>query len=95
MARPNSNKLLQMVDDGLLDKDTLIRDLIGYMSDDDVKQFCDANDIELEEEDEEEDEEDEEEDPELGCHGHESLNGPIGTTIYCDGKCRAFLNSLP
>lgn len=25
---------------------------------------------------------------ELECQGHESLNGPMGTTVYCDGSCR-------
>lgn len=23
------------------------------------------------------------------CHGHESLSGAIGSTVYCDGSCRA------
>lgn len=27
------------------------------------------------------------------CYGHESLNGPIGSTTYCDGSCRAFLRA--
>ena len=21
------------------------------------------------------------------CHGHESTSGPIGQTVYCDGRC--------
>jgi hypothetical protein len=22
------------------------------------------------------------------CRGHETTNGPIGSTVYCDGSCR-------
>lgn len=43
--RDTTNKVLQMVEDGVLDKDNLIRDLLGYLSEDEVKQFCNANDI--------------------------------------------------
>jgi hypothetical protein len=34
-----------MVEQGALDKDSLINDLLGWMSEDDVKEFARANDI--------------------------------------------------
>lgn len=35
--------LLQMVDEGMVDKDTLIQDLLGWMDEASVKQFCEKN----------------------------------------------------
>lgn len=49
--RPNSDKLLRYVEEGILDKDKLITDLIGFMSDDEVKDFMLKNDYFIEEED--------------------------------------------
>jgi hypothetical protein len=34
-----------MVEQGAFDKDTLIKDLLGWMSEDEVKEFARANDI--------------------------------------------------
>lgn len=41
------NRLFEMLEEGTLDAHTLARDLMGYMSDDEVKDFAEKNDIEL------------------------------------------------
>lgn len=41
------NRLFEMLEEGTLDAFTLARDLMGYMSDDDCKDFAEKNDIEL------------------------------------------------
>jgi len=46
---------LDMVEQGAFDKDTLIKDLLGWMSEDEVKEFARANDIFIETMDSEED----------------------------------------
>lgn len=54
MARQYTNKLLEMVDDGLLNKDTVIMACINYMSEADVQDMMECNEfIELEEEEDE------------------------------------------
>jgi hypothetical protein len=55
MAREFTNKLLEMVEEGLLDKDTVIMACVKYMSEDDVKDMMEANEF-LEHEEEDEDE---------------------------------------
>ena len=37
--REYTNKIIEMVDEGLLDRDMLIRDLLNYMSESGVKDF--------------------------------------------------------
>ncbi len=39
MVREYTNKIIEMVDEGLLDRDELIRDLLNWMSESDVKDF--------------------------------------------------------
>ncbi len=39
MAREYTNKVMEMVEEGLVDKDVLIRDLLCWMSEADVEQF--------------------------------------------------------
>ena len=56
MSREYTNKLLELVEDGLLDRDTVIMACIKYMSEDDVKDMMESNEFILEE-DEDEDEE--------------------------------------
>ena len=47
--------LLDMVDQGVVDKDSLIQDLLGYLSEAEVQDFCRTNDyITGQEEDEDE-----------------------------------------
>ncbi len=52
MAREFTNKLLEMVEEGLLDKDTVIMACVKYMSEDDVKDMIEANEFLEHEEDE-------------------------------------------
>lgn len=53
MSRNYTNKLLEMIEDGLLDKDNVILACIKYMSEDDVKDMMECNEY-IEEEEEEE-----------------------------------------
>ena len=54
--RKYTNKILEMTDEGLLDRDTLIRDLLCWMSESDVEEFYDRNLSDGEDEDGEYDE---------------------------------------
>jgi hypothetical protein len=56
MSREYTSKLLELVEDGMLDRDTVIMACVKYMSEDDVKDMMEANEFILEE-DEDEDEE--------------------------------------
>ena len=38
--REYTNELLDMVNDGLLDANSVLLSLVGYLSEDDVKDFC-------------------------------------------------------
>lgn len=53
--RKYTNKIIEMVDEGVLDRDTLIRDLLMWMSESDVEEFYDRNLHDDEDEDEEDD----------------------------------------
>jgi len=56
MSREYTNKLLEMLDEGLLDKDAVIMACVKYMSEDEVRDMMEANEFLIEEdEDEEED----------------------------------------
>lgn len=48
----NRDKLIELLDDGVLDPKMLARDLLGWLSDDECAEFAHANDIQLEDEDE-------------------------------------------
>ena len=54
MAREATNKLLQMVDEGLIDRDTVIMACVKYMSEDDVADMCHCNEFFDAEEEEDE-----------------------------------------
>ncbi len=57
--RTYTNKLLEMIEDGLLDKDTVIMACVKYMSESDVQDMMECNGfIEAEDEDEEDEDED-------------------------------------
>jgi hypothetical protein len=58
--REYTNKLLEMVEEGLLDKDMVIMACMKYMSEDDVRGMMEANLFLEHEEDEDEDEEEDE-----------------------------------
>ena len=55
MTREYTNKLLEMVEEGLLDRDTVIMACVKYMSESDVQDMMEFIDLE---EDEDEDEDD-------------------------------------
>ena len=56
MTREYTSKLLELIEDGMLDRDTVIMACVKYMSEDDVKDMMEHNEFILEE-DEDEDEE--------------------------------------
>lgn len=41
-TREYTNKIIEMVDEGMVDRDMLIRDLLNYMSESDVSDFYDS-----------------------------------------------------
>jgi hypothetical protein len=54
LPREYTNKLIDMVDNGLISYDTVFKAMLNWMSEDDVKEMMEANDfIESEDEDEE------------------------------------------
>ena len=55
MSRKYTNELLEMIENGLLDKDTVIMACVKYMSEDEVKDMMKCNDF-IEEEPEEDEE---------------------------------------
>jgi len=56
MSRIYTNKLLEMIEEGLLNKDTVIMACVKYMSEDDVKDMMECNEfVDYMNEDEEED----------------------------------------
>lgn len=42
-SRGYTRALLELVDEGILDRDQLIQDLLGWMDEADVEQFCKKN----------------------------------------------------
>ena len=44
-SRKYTSALLDAVDEGVMDKDSLIQDLLGWMSEDDVREFVRRNDL--------------------------------------------------
>jgi hypothetical protein len=55
--REYTSKLMAMMDEGLITAEAVAEMALAYMSEDDVKDMCRANDLLLDEEDEEADEE--------------------------------------
>ena len=45
MSRVYTNKLLEMIEDGILDKDIVILSCVKYMSEDDVKDMMFCNEM--------------------------------------------------
>lgn len=45
VSRPITSKLLDNLEQGVYDKDNMIRDLLNWLSEDEVKQFARANDL--------------------------------------------------
>lgn len=55
-TRKATNKLIEMVDEGFIDKRDVIVMALKWMSEDDVKAMCEANEINLDTEDGEDEE---------------------------------------
>ena len=60
MTREATDRLLEMVEEGLLDRDTVIMACVKYMSEDDVADMCHINEFFYDEEPEDEDEDEDE-----------------------------------
>lgn len=45
MTREYTNKLLEMLEDGILNKDTVILAFCSYLSEDDVKDMMESNEF--------------------------------------------------
>ena len=54
MTRKFTNMILEAIEDGMLDRDTVIMACLKYMSEDDVKDMAEANEFFPDEEEEEE-----------------------------------------
>jgi len=52
MTREYTDRLYEMLQDGLIDAESLVQDLLGWLSEDEVKEFAERNDY-ITEEDEE------------------------------------------
>ena len=57
MTREYTNKILEMVEEGILDRDNVIMACVKYMSEDDVKDMMHTNEFIQDEEETEEEEE--------------------------------------
>jgi hypothetical protein len=55
MTRESTKRILELLDDGVFDAKTLVRDLLNYMSESDVAEFAHDNGYELDEDEDEED----------------------------------------
>jgi hypothetical protein len=66
MVRQATNRLLEMVEEGILDRDIVILACVNYMSEDDVADMCRMNAFFEHEEDDEEDDDEDEDDEEEG-----------------------------
>jgi hypothetical protein len=64
MTRQATDKILEMVEEGILDKDTVIMSCLKYMSEDDVADMAHSNEFFINEEEEDDDEPEMEDDPE-------------------------------
>jgi hypothetical protein len=54
--REATNRILELVEEGMLDRDTVIMACLKYMSEDDVADMAHANEFFLDEDEDEEDE---------------------------------------
>ena len=57
MTRQATDKILEMVEQGILDKDTVIMSCLKYMSEDDVADMAHSNEFFYNEEEDDEEEE--------------------------------------
>ena len=57
MTRKATDKILEMVEEGILDRDTVIMSCLKYMSEDDVADMAHSNEFFINEEEEDDEEE--------------------------------------
>ena len=77
MVRRYTNLILSDIDDGLLSSDILVKDLLGWLSEEEVEEFAKSELYTEEEEEEEEGEEEEEDSYDVwvgGCVLNESIS---------------------
>ena len=55
MTRQATDKILEMVEEGILDKDTVIMSCLKYMSEDDVADMAHSNEFFINEDEEDDD----------------------------------------
>jgi len=53
MARVNTHKILELIDEGVLDANIVLLAALNYMSDDEVKHFAELNEFLLDDESDE------------------------------------------
>ena len=88
MARPNEAKMYELMDCGVVDYEQLAKDLLGWLSDDEVGEFAQQNGYfdGLEDEEDEEEENEETADLQLGLDDYEVSNGytkiKISTSVF-------------
>jgi len=56
MTRVNTNKILELIDEGVLDANIVLLAALNYMSDDEVKRFAELNEFLLDDDVSDEDE---------------------------------------
>jgi len=61
MTRKYTNQLIEMIEEGMIHKDTVILACLKYMSEDEVRDMMHANEILLDEEEDEDQDDDQEE----------------------------------
>ena len=81
--REFTNRLIELVEDGILDPVGVVRMCVKYMSEDEVEEMCDMNELTdlmfepgIEEDELEDEEPDPEDDPELWLEGPTKFEGP-------------------
>ena len=61
MTRKYTNQLIEMIEEGMIHKDTVILACLKYMSEDEVRDMMHANEMLLDEEEDEDQDDDQEE----------------------------------
>ena len=83
MTRKYTNMLLEMIDDGLIDRDLVINACLKYMSEDDVQDMMEANEF-IEEQYEDDEDEDEDDYTVTGCDPDEYDGQPDEAQEWAD-----------
>ena len=88
MARQATNRILEMVEEGVLDRDTVIMACLKYMSEAEVADMAHDNEFFYEEEEEEEEDEDEDDGQPSSYDEYQDLpwggDDAFETCSYCE-----------